>query len=157
MTYVLTSDYTCKHVPHLFSTDVILLAAAFGSSVGVGQVSVKTFDTRTKKSTIIDAKGIALDMRRRLKVDPIVLLILHALSGCDTTSFIRGITKKKIFSTFFDNPARYPNLVTFVSTPPPREAISDAEQLLIDCYASRFNANSLDELRASSKYLQSVL
>ena len=103
---------------------------------------------------LIDAKKIALDMRYRLRVDPIILLILHALSGCDTMSFIRNITKKKILSTYFNNPSRYPNLIKFVSIPPPRAAIDDAEQLLIDCYESRFSVESLDELRAKSKLLK---
>ena len=90
-------------------------------------------------------------MRRRLNIDPIVLLILHALSGCDTSSFVKGITKKKFFSTFFNDPARYSKLAAFVSTPPPKETIRTAEQLLIHCYSSRFIANSLDELRANSE------
>jgi hypothetical protein len=114
-------------------------------------VFVKMFDTRTKKNTIIDAKAIARDMSRRLKIDPIILLVLHALSGCDTTSFVKGITKKKFFSTFFNDPTRYSKLIYFASTPLPKEAVSAAEQLLINCYSSRFVANSLDELRANSK------
>jgi hypothetical protein len=136
---------------HRFSTDVILLAIAFGSSIGLHHVFVKSFDTRSKENTIIDARSIALDMRQRLKIDPIILLILHALSGCDTTSFVKNITKKKFFSTFFKNPARYSKLILLVSTPPPKESISSAEKLLIDCYSSRYVANSLDELRAHSK------
>ena len=112
---------------------------------------VKSFDTHTKKSTIIDTKGIALEMRRRRKIDPIVLLILHALSGCDTTSFIRGVTKKKIFSTYLNNPGTYSGLMSLVSVPPPKEATSAAERLLIDSHSSRLNVNSLDDLRASSK------
>ena len=114
-------------------------------------VFIKSFNTRTKKNTIVDVKAIARDMIRRLKVDPIILLILHALSGCDTTSFVRGVTKKKFLSTFFNDPHRYSELISFTSTPPPKEAISAAEQLLINCYPSRFVANSLDELRANSK------
>ena len=99
----------------------------------------------------LDAKAIALDMRRRMKIDPVVLLILHALSGCDTTSFIRGVTKKKIFSTYLKNPGTYSGLMSLVSVPPPKEAISAAERLLIHSHSSRLNVNSLDDLRASSK------
>jgi hypothetical protein len=120
-------------------------------------VFIKSFDTRSKKNTIIDTKAIAYDMRRRLKIDPIILLILHALSGCDTTSFVKGITKKNFFSTFFNDPTRYSKLISFASTPPPKEAISVAEQLLINCYSSRFVANSLDELRANSKKFRTSL
>ena len=135
---------------HLFSTDVILLTIAFASSVGLERTFVKSFDTRSKRNTIIDARSIAVDMRRS-KIDPIILLILHALSGCDTTSFVKNITKKKLFSTFFNDSARYSKLVSFVSTPPPKESVSAAERLLIACYSSRSVAHSLDELRANSK------
>ena len=135
----------------IFSTDVSLLTIVFGSYLAMDHVFIKSFDTRAKKNTIIDANAIAYDLKRRLNIDPIILLILHALSGCDTTSFIKGITKKKIFSTFFDDPVRYSKLTAFVSTPPPKEALSAAEKLLINCYSSRFVANSLDELRANSK------
>lgn len=135
----------------VFSTDVVLLTIAYASSIGMDQVFIKSFDTRARKNTIIDAKAIAYDMRRRLGVDPIILLILHALSGCDTTSFVHSITKTKFFSTYFNNPARYHNLIGFTSTPASKEALSTAEQLLINCYSDRFQANSLDELRAKSK------
>lgn len=114
-------------------------------------VFIKSFNTSTKKNTIIDARSIAYDMRRRLKIDPVMLLILHGLSGCDTTSFVKGITKKKFFSTFFNNSTRYNDLIGFASALPPKEAISAAEQLLIDCYSSRSVVQSLDELRANSK------
>ena len=115
------------------------------------QIFVKSFNTSTRKNTIIDARSIAYDMRRRLKIDPVMLLILHGLSGCDTTSFVKGITKKKFFSTFFNNPTRYNDLIGFASALPPKEAISAAEQPLIDCYSSRSVVQSLDELRANSK------
>ena len=133
-----------------FSTDVILLAIAFGSTVGLESVFVKSFDTRTRKTTIINATSIAIDMRSRLKIDPVILLILHALSGCDTTSFIRGITKKTIFSTFLKEPKHYARLIDFTIAPLSKRAIATAERLLIDCYSSKFSADSLDSLRSAS-------
>ena len=90
-------------------------------------------------------------MRRRRKIDPIVLLILHALSGCDTTSFIRGVTKKKIFSTYLNDPDTYSGLVSLISVPPPKESLVAAERLLVHSHSSRVKVNSLDELRASGK------
>lgn len=112
---------------------------------------MKLFDTRSKKLTFVDAKLIANDLKRRLKIDPIILLILHGLSGCDTTSFIRGITKRKFFSTFFGNPAAYSKLIRFASSSPTKEAMKAAEMLLIDCYSTRYFAQSLDELRANGE------
>ena len=146
-----------SHIIYIFSTDVILLSVTFASSLGMENVFVKLFDTRTKRSTIIDVKAIGHYMRRLLKIDPPVLLILHALSGCDTNSFVKGITKKNFFSTYFKNPSQYSKLISFITTPPPREAVLAAEQLLIDCYSSRFVADSLDALRASSKIITILL
>lgn len=132
---------------------MFLLTIALGTSVGFDYVWIKLFDTRSKKLTIVDAKLIANEFKRRLQIDPIILLVLHGLSGCDTTSFIQGITKKKFFSTFFVNPSAYSKLISFASTFPTKEVIKNAEKLLIDCYSSRYIVKSLDELRADGKVI----
>jgi hypothetical protein len=133
-----------------FSTDVVLLAAALSSSMILDHLIVKSFNTRTKKDTYINVKAIANDLRRQ-SIDPIVLLVLHAVSGCDTTSFIRNITKEKIFQRFFDDPSIYSSIIKLTSVPPPQESVDTAEQLLINCYSFDGKFSSLNELRAISK------
>jgi hypothetical protein len=84
-------------------------------------------------------------------VDPTYLLVLHALSGCNTTSFIRNITKEKIFQRFFDDPVRDASINKLTYIPPPYEAIDAAKQLLIQCYSFGRVAHSLDELHGIIK------
>jgi hypothetical protein len=112
---------------------------------------VKSTNTRTKKETFINVKPIAADLRSAA-IDPTCLLVLHAISGCDTTSFIKGITKENIFQRFFDDPIRYASINQLTCIPPPYEAIEAAEQLLIRCYSFSRTAHSLDELRSMGKF-----
>ncbi|CAF1383505.1 unnamed protein product [Rotaria sp. Silwood1] len=128
-------------------TDVILLAIALGSTIMLHHLIIKSTSTRTKKNTFIDVKSIATGLRQAA-IDPTCLLVLHSLSGCDTTSFIRNITKEKVFSYFFDYPDQYSSINKLNCIPPPYEAIAACEQLLINCYSFGRMVHSLDELRA---------
>ncbi|CAF3490847.1 unnamed protein product [Rotaria sordida] len=128
-------------------TDVILLAIALGSTIMLNHLIIKSTNTRTKKNTFIDVKSIATGLRRAA-IDPTCLLVLHSLSGCDTTSFIKNITKEKVFSCFFDYPDQYSSINKLNCIPPPYEAIAACEQLLIHCYSFGRMVHSLDELRA---------
>ncbi len=46
-----------------FSTDVILLATAFATSMNLAHLLVKSTNTRTKKDTFINVESIATDLR----------------------------------------------------------------------------------------------
>ena len=102
-------------------------------------IFIKIVDTRTKKMTIINTKATGHDIMSRLKIDTINLLILQALSGCDTTSFVKGITKKKFFSTFFNDPTRYSKLISFASTPLSKEAVTTADKMLFISFRCQFS------------------
>ena len=95
-------------------------------------------------------KSVATDLRQAA-IDPTCLLVLHALSGCDTTSYIRNITKENMFRRFFSDPMRYLYINQLNCTSPLGEAVNAAEQLLIQCYSFGRIAHPLDELRALSK------
>ncbi|CAF1472172.1 unnamed protein product [Rotaria sordida] len=128
-------------------TDVILVAIALGSTIMLHHLIIKSTNTRTEKNTFIDVKSIATGLRRAA-IDPICLLVLHSLSGCDTTSFIKNITKEKVFNRFFDYPDQYSSINKLNCISPPYEAITACEQLLIHCYSFGRMVHSLDELRA---------
>ncbi len=98
-------------------TDIIILAIAHASSLEVDNVFVKSFNTKTKLATYINVRQIALAIREKFSIDPMLLLVVHALSGCDTTSFIKHITKANMFRTFLYNSNRYANLKLFFSLP----------------------------------------
>ena len=108
-------------------------------------------NTRTQKITYIDVKSIVSDLRRSA-IDPTCLLVLHALSGCDSTSFIKNIAKEKVFSCFFHNPSQYSSINKLNCILPPRKSITACERLTISCYSFDKAVISLDELRAVSKF-----
>ncbi|CAM4781219.1 unnamed protein product [Rotaria magnacalcarata] len=127
--------------------DVILIAIALGSSISLQHLIIKSKYPRAQENCFIDVKSI-IASPRQAAIDPICVLALHALSGCDTTSFIRNISKEKMFNCFFKDPHRYSDIKILNCIPPPYKSIAACEQLLIDCYSFGYTAESLDELRA---------
>ncbi|CAF1325103.1 unnamed protein product [Rotaria sordida] len=128
------------------NTDVVIFAIGFSMSIILDHLVVKSFNTY-KKTTYIDVKSIASELRSRF-IDHYVLLVLHALSECDSTSYIRNITKKNFFQCYFDNPMNYSAIMKLSSNPPPQDAIDSAEELLINRYSFDYTVKSLDELHA---------
>ncbi|CAF1476669.1 unnamed protein product, partial [Didymodactylos carnosus] len=91
---VIQSTYVFKKVIiQATDTDVILLCIANAKIIGLEALVVKSLNTTTKVHTYINSIYIAQEIIDKWHFDPSVLLTLHALSGCDTTSFIRNITK----------------------------------------------------------------
>ncbi|CAF2080525.1 unnamed protein product, partial [Rotaria magnacalcarata] len=67
--------------------------------------------------------------------DPSIFLTLYAISGCDTTSFTRNITKANYFLTYLSNPNKFQDLHTFGDNIPITiEPLEAAENLLVLCY-----------------------
>ena len=139
----------------VFRTDAVLLAIAFSSSILLNHLFVQLCNAHTGRHSFIDVKSIATNFRQH-SIDPNIVLVLHALSGCETTSHIRNITKEKMFQRFFDYPARYSSIVGLGHALPPQDAIDAAEELLINCYSFGCASNSLDDLRAMSKRSERV-
>ena len=110
----------------------------------------KLTNVRTQNTTYIDVKSVATRLRR-LAIDPTCLLALQALSGCDTTSFIKSTTKEKVFNCFFNNPHQYSSINKLNCIPPHDESIAACELLLINCYSFGKTVRSLVELRAVSE------
>ncbi|CAF3650673.1 unnamed protein product [Rotaria sp. Silwood1] len=132
-----------------YDTDVIILGIAHALSLDVNNFFIKSFNTKGKFYTYINIREIALAIKKKFLIDPIILLVIHALSGCDTTSFIRNISKTNMFRTFLSNTSRYSNLNHLFSVPLSMDGISCAERLLLDCYSYTNTASSLDDLRAT--------
>ncbi|CAF1391579.1 unnamed protein product [Rotaria sordida] len=100
-----------------YDTDVIILGIAHALSLDVNNFFIKSFNTKGKFYTYINIREIALAIKKKFLIDPIILLVIHALSGCDTTSFIRNISKTNMFRTFLSNTSRYSNLNHLFSVP----------------------------------------
>ena len=159
---LLVDDY-----PHVviqtIDTDVVLLAVAKGGSIGLSSLFIHSFNPAAKTNTYIDCLRIVQELKMAYNgMDPFELLPLHALSGCDSTSFVRNVTKVKFFSTYFDN---YPWVLIYVRLyccflicsvfSDIRLLIDDdlssaaqtaAQQLLIACFASKHSTKDLDSL-----------
>ncbi|CAF1484646.1 unnamed protein product, partial [Didymodactylos carnosus] len=131
---VLAIDEYKNVVIQASDTDVVLLSIGYGSVTGLESLVVKSFNTTTKTDTYIYSTRIAKELKQKFNINPSVLLSLHALSGCDTTSFVKNITKVKFFRTFFTNHHRYSDINNFSSSP--LAATAAAEQLLIACYSN---------------------
>ncbi|CAF1309847.1 unnamed protein product, partial [Didymodactylos carnosus] len=75
-----------KVVIQASDTDVVLLSVAYAKIIGLDSLVVKCFNTTTKVFTYVDSMRMAEEIIEKYRFDPILLIILHALSGCDTTS-----------------------------------------------------------------------
>jgi hypothetical protein len=159
-----TDDTICKFngiVIQSSDTDVFILSIAHINLMTFSNIYIKKFNTFTKSFTYIDIKEIESIVKNKWCIDqPNVLLVLHALSGCDTSSFTRNITKLNYFTTFLSNPNRYKNLFKFGDTATISiEPIVAAEDLLIACYKNAKGSKSIliQTTTSSSSSLSSSL
>ncbi|CAF3952846.1 unnamed protein product [Rotaria sp. Silwood1] len=65
-------------------TDIIILAIAHILYLDVDNVYIKSFNTKAKFDAFINIREIALTIREKFCFDPCLLIVIHALSGCDT-------------------------------------------------------------------------
>ncbi|CAF0976216.1 unnamed protein product [Didymodactylos carnosus] len=91
-------------------TGIIVLAIGFALEYGI-KLYVNCSTSRRKVSKLVDCTAIAHRCFTDHKFQPILWIVLRALSGCDTTSFMRNISKQKLFRTFFKQPAYYLDLL----------------------------------------------
>jgi hypothetical protein len=99
------------------NTDVILLAIAHAFSLCIDNLIVKSVNMKTKTDTYINVYRIAEELKNKYSINPLLLLVIHALSGSDTTSFIKNITKLNFCRTFFSATDRYVKLVDLFHSP----------------------------------------
>ncbi|CAF1641861.1 unnamed protein product [Rotaria magnacalcarata] len=136
-----------KVIIYTNNIDVILIAIALGFSISLQHLLIKSRYPRAQENCFIDVKSIIASLRQAA-IDPICVLTLHVLSGCDTTSFIGNISTEKMFNCFFKDSHRYSNIKNLNCIPPPYKSITACAQLLIDCSSFGYTAELLDELRA---------
>ncbi|CAF1178711.1 unnamed protein product [Didymodactylos carnosus] len=127
--------------------DLIVLAVIKAPEV-VGNLLVENcYRYRDKNITrYIDCSKLHDLMKEKYKTDNIeIFSLLHALSGSDYTSCIKGITKTSVVNTYFNNPMKYKNLKELMTLPTKNEVLHDCERLLLDVLKSKFA--TLDEHR----------
>ena len=104
-------------------TDVTILCIYYASLPRLEKLLVDaTVPKKTKK--IIDCTYIHNQLIDTYHVNPLQLLIVYALSGCDTCSFIRNVSKKKFMDTLLQSPADYSDLEIFTAPIINRDEVS---------------------------------
>lgn len=96
-------------------SDVIILCIYYTSLCGLEKLFVDATVPK-KKPKIIDYTYINNELINKYGVNPLHFLIIYALSGCDTCSFIRNISKKNVMQTLFDEPISFTDLEKLTST-----------------------------------------
>lgn len=116
-------------------TDVFVLSLAHNAFINISKCFIQKINSSSRSSTFINVKDISESSKSRWNIrDTNVFLVLHAISGCDTTSFIRGITKTNYFMTYLENSSEYGPLLNFgVSQVITQNPIDAAEKLLLSC------------------------
>ncbi|CAF1172310.1 unnamed protein product [Didymodactylos carnosus] len=123
-----------KIVVKSLGTDIIFLCIYYASLVQISMVSVDySLQRRDKQSRYINCTDVQKELINKHNVLPIVLMNVYALSGCDTCSFIRNISKATFFQTLFNNSHEYNDLVGLKELPSSQNDIKLVEQLIIDC------------------------
>ena len=124
-------------------TDVILLSIAHYKMITLPHYYVKKVNNCTKISTFINVKTVGELLTTKWNVtEPTILLTLHSISGCDTTSFIRYITKLNLFSTYLSNADQLCDLLHFGTSPSIKaDSIEAAEKLVLLCYSNKSSAS----------------
>lgn len=135
-------------------TDVFILSIAHVRLIMLSQCFIKRNVSSNKTCKFIDVKEIWRSLQKHWNLtEPNILLTIHALSGCDTTSFTRNISKTNYLLTYLSDPDQYADLVTFgdcatIFTEP----IMAAERLLVSCYEnSKRSKSSLTKTPFSSR------
>ena len=90
-------------------SDVVILCIYYASLCGLEKLLVDaTVPKKPKK--IIDCTHIHNELIDKYGVNPLHFLIIYALSGCDTCSFVRNISKKTFMQTLFEEPSTFTDL-----------------------------------------------
>ncbi|CAF3137029.1 unnamed protein product [Rotaria socialis] len=125
--------YNYKHVcVRSADTDVVFLMISYANTVDLSKVIVDA-TVRSGQPKYIDCTMIHHQLINKYHIFPEILLALHAISGCDTTSFFRNISKTTFFETYFASPSRYAELQNLSAFPMNQKDIYVVERIIYDC------------------------
>ncbi|CAF1443747.1 unnamed protein product, partial [Rotaria sp. Silwood1] len=113
-------------------TDVVFLMISYANTINLTNLVVDA-TVRSGQGKYINCTMIHNDLINKYKIFPELLLVLHALTGCDTTSFFRNISKTKFFENFFADPRLYDDLEKLSVFPMVQEDIKVVERLIFNC------------------------
>ncbi|CAF2862598.1 unnamed protein product [Rotaria sp. Silwood2] len=113
-------------------TDVVFLMISYANTINLTNLVVDA-TVRSGQEKYINCTMIHNDLINKYKIFPELLLVLHALTGCDTTSFFRNISKTTFFENFFADPRLYDDLEKLSVFPMVQEDIKVVERLIFNC------------------------
>ncbi|CAF3343763.1 unnamed protein product, partial [Rotaria sp. Silwood2] len=136
-------------------TDVIILCIYHVSLCGLRSLLVDA--TLPKKQLkVIDCKFIHDELIDRYGVNPLIFLIVYALSGCDTCSFTRNVSKRTFMQVLFDTPNDFNNLQKLTTLPTSKDDIIAAERLFVRCFSSNRRRRQSTSTASSSNNLSQI-
>ena len=126
-------------------TDVTLLSIAHHGIINIQSYYIKKVNNCNRTFTFINIKTVGKILKEKWGVDePNILLTLHSISGCDTTSFIGYATKQNLFSTYLSNTDQLQDLLLFGASPNVKyECVQAAEKLVLLCYSNKSSSFAL--------------
>ncbi|CAF4371676.1 unnamed protein product, partial [Rotaria sp. Silwood2] len=136
-------------------TDVIILCIYHASLCGLRSLLVDA--TLPKKQLkVIDCKFIHDELIDRYGVNPLIFLIVYALSGCDTCSFTRNVSKRTFMQVMFDTPNDFNGLQKLTTLPTSKDDIIAAERLFVRCFSSNRRRRQSTSTASSSNNLSQI-
>ncbi|CAF1468756.1 unnamed protein product, partial [Rotaria sordida] len=147
-------NYIFNVVVKSIDTDVIILCIYHASLFGLHSLFVDA--TLPKKQfKVIDCKFIHDELIDRYGVNPLIFLIVYALSGCDTCSFIRNVSKRTFMQVLFDTPSDFNDLQKLATIQISKDDIIAVERLFVRCfYANRHRRQSASITSSSNNWSQ---
>ncbi|CAM4778186.1 unnamed protein product, partial [Rotaria magnacalcarata] len=125
--------YNYKHVcVQSVDTNVVFLMISYANAVDLSKIIVDA-TVRIDQPKYIDCTMIRHQLINKYHIFPEILLVLLAISGCDTTSFFRNISKTTFFEAFFASPSRYAELQNLSAFPTNQKDIYVIERIIYDC------------------------
>ena len=126
-------------------TDVTLLSIAHHGLINIQSYYIKKVNNYNRTFTFINIKTTGKILKEKWSVDePNILLTLYSISGCDTTSFIRYVIKRNLFSTYLSNTDQFQDLLLFGTSPNVKyKCVRAAEKLVLLCYSNKSSSFAL--------------
>ncbi|CAF0989413.1 unnamed protein product [Didymodactylos carnosus] len=127
--------------------DVLVLAVAYADSLQFNLIVDCSYVYRSEPiQKFINCTELNLSMRRKYNINSIKpIIMLHALSGSEYTSYIRNVTKSNLINTYFENKSRFKFIENLDILQLRAETINDCEILLLQTLKSQ--CKTLDEER----------
>ncbi|CAF1007322.1 unnamed protein product, partial [Didymodactylos carnosus] len=133
-------------------TDVVFLCIYYASLIKISMLFVDYSLPQTDKQRYINCTTIQKELIEKYRILPQILLNVYTLSGCDTCSFVRNISKTTFLQTLFNNNGQYNDLDRLKALPTTKDDIKTVEKLIIDCLHNR--RRSSQALSSSSQVIQ---